>query len=225
MNKKTPVSEIIKARLLASDAKFFANSNISKFVSKKEQAALVDEVSEKFEAVLRSLVIDIDNDHNTKETARRVARMYVEEIFAGRYEAKPKVTSFPNATYDQLYITGPITVRSLCAHHFMPIQGKAYIGVFPGENVIGLSKFNRILEWMAARPQIQEELTTQLANEIAQETNAKGVAVVLQAEHGCLTMRGVREHESDMTTSVMLGEFRESEKLKHEFLTLLQKMK
>jgi GTP cyclohydrolase I len=152
--------------------------------------------------------------------------MFVKETFRGRYASPPKVTAFPNVTeYDELYVTGPITIRSTCAHHFQNIVGKAYIGVFPGKNVIGLSKFNRITDWIASRPQIQEEMTVQIADAIQKETEAEGVAVLVQAEHHCMTHRGVKEHESDMTTSVMRGAFREHPHLKQEFFNIIHKMK
>jgi GTP cyclohydrolase I len=186
---------------------------------------LVDEVTDRFQAVLDSLVIDTVNDHNTKDTARRVAKMFCTEVFSGRYLPKPRVTAFPNTnSYDQLYVTGPITVRSTCAHHFAAIVGKCYIGVFPGKNVIGLSKFNRMVEWLASRPTIQEELTVQIADLIQSETEAEGIAVMLQAEHHCMTMRGVKEHESAMTTSIMRGCFRDDPHLKQEFFNLVSRM-
>ena len=204
------------------------NDNISDIITEKNVAKIEKNVKKHFQKVLDALLIDTENDHNTQETAKRVAKMLVREVFAGRYEPKPRITSFPNANqYDQLYITGPIKVRSTCAHHFQPIVGNAWIGIFPGENVIGLSKFNRLVDWVARRPQIQEEMTVQIADLIEQETQAEGVAVVVKAEHMCLTHRGVKEHESDMTTSVMRGIFQDenARHLKSEFLQLLKGMK
>ena len=152
--------------------------------------------------------------------------MFISEIFRGRYTALPKITSFPNILdYDQLYTTGPISVRSTCAHHMQPIVGKCYIGVFPGKNVIGLSKFNRIVRWIAQRPQIQEEMTMQIADKLEEITKAEGIGVVIKAEHMCMTHRGVLEHESDMTTSIVRGKLRDVETIKREFFTLLQGMK
>ena len=222
-----PMSEVIRERIKNGKARFFANDNISSYIhDENEVDRLVDEVAEKFEGVLRSLIIDTANDHNTNETAHRVAKMFVKETFRGRYANPPKVTAFPNVTeYDQLYVTGPITIRSTCAHHFQNIVGRAYIGVFPGRNVIGLSKFNRITDWIASRPQIQEEMTVQIADAIERETEADGVAVLIQAEHHCMTHRGVKEHESDMTTSVMRGKFRDDNALKQEFFSIVGKMK
>lgn len=221
------ISQIIRNRLIESSKEFKATDNISSAIySQDEIELLINEVTENFQTVLDSLIIDTTNDHNTKETARRVAKMYIHEIFSGRYKPSPKITSFPNVTsYDQLYVTGPITVRSTCAHHMQSIRGKCYIGVFPGKEVIGLSKFNRVVDWHASRPQIQEEMTMRIANDVSALTNADGVAVLMKAEHLCCTMRGVKEHESDMTTSVMLGKFREDPNLKNEFLQLVGNMK
>jgi GTP cyclohydrolase I len=220
------ISDIIKQRILNDNGKFFCNDNISKYIAEGELSLLVDEVSDKFEDVLKSLIIDTEHDHNTKETAKRVAKMYCNEIFSGRYVNEPKVTVFPNASaYDEVYVTGPISIRSVCAHHLQNIKGTCYIGVFPGNNVIGLSKFNRVVNWIASRPQIQEEMSIQIADEIERITEAKGVAVLLQAEHGCMTMRGVKEAHSDMTTSVMRGVFRDEPHLKQEFFNIMSRMK
>jgi GTP cyclohydrolase I len=222
----TTISNKIRDRIKAAGGKFFCNDNIAEYLEPSDIDALIHEVSDKMQGVLESLIIDIDNDHNTKDTANRVAKMFCTEIFAGRYQKKPKITAFPNVTeYDQVYVTGPISIRSTCAHHFQSIKGKAYVGLFPGKNVIGLSKFNRMVEWIASRPQIQEEMTIQIADVIEAETQADGVAVLVQAEHGCMTMRGVKEHESDMTTSVMRGVFREYPHIKQEFFNIVSRMK
>lgn len=221
------ISEVIRERIKNGNARYFSNDNISGFIESEEEVErLVDEVAQQFQGVLNSLIIDTDNDHNTQDTARRVAKMFVLETFGGRYKNPPKVTAFPNVTeYDQLYVTGPITIRSTCAHHFQNIVGRAYIGVFPGKNVIGLSKFNRITDWIASRPQIQEEMTVQIADAIERETQAEGVAILVQAEHHCMTHRGVKEHESDMTTAIMRGKFQTDKSLKKEFYDIIAKMK
>jgi len=220
----TTISNKIRDRIKAAGGKFFCNDNIAEYLEPSDIDALIHEVSDKMQGVLESLIIDIDNDHNTKDTANRVAKMFCTEIFAGRYQKKPKITAFPNVTeYDQVYVTGPISIRSTCAHHFQSIKGKAYIGVFPGKNVIGLSKFNRMVEWIASRPQIQEEMTIQIADVIEAETQADGVAVLVQAEHGCMSMRGVKEHDSNMSTSVMRGAFREYPHIKQEFFDILSR--
>lgn len=219
------ISNKIRERIQNNRAPFLANHNISDFIQPGELDQLVDEVAEKYQAVLESLIIDTTNDHNTHGTAHRVAKMMVKEIFCGRYTPSPKVTSFPNVTaYDQLYVTGPISIRSTCAHHFQNIIGKAYIGVFPGNNVIGLSKFNRIVDWIVSRPTIQEEMTIQIADAIEIETEAEGVAVLVQAEHHCMIARGVKEHESAMTTSVMRGVFQKDHSLKQEFMSIVNRM-
>jgi len=222
--KKT--SDVIRARLLAAKKRFRANDNIADCIEPGELAALTQEVAGRIEGVLRSLVIDVDNDHNTQETAQRVARMYVEEVFAGRYVPSPDLTAFPNVNaYDELYIVGPITIRSTCAHHLQNIRGNCWIGIYPGRNVLGLSKFYRLAEWVASRPQIQEEMTIQIADLVEAETEAEGLAVVVKAEHMCVTHRGVREHASDMTTSVLRGVLRDSPETRAEFFRLLQGMK
>ena len=221
------IATIIRKRIAKDGGKFFCNDNISKYIKKETELSWIErDVTEKIEELLHCLIIDTKNDHNTQETAKRMAKMFIHEIFRGRYREQPKITTFPNATnYDQLYITGPISIRSTCAHHFQNIVGKAYVGVFPGKEVIGLSKFNRLINWIAERPQIQEEMTMQIADAVEEVTGADGVAIVIRAEHMCMTHRGVKEHESDMTTSVMRGSFRNDPELKKEFLTLMQEMR
>jgi GTP cyclohydrolase IA len=222
----TTTSDRIRARLRAAGQRFRANDNIAGFIEPGELDALTQEVAERVTAVLESLVIDTENDHNTKETGLRVARMYVGEVFAGRYSPAPDLTAFPNVTsYDELYIVGPVTIRSTCAHHLQNIRGNCWIGVYPGKNVLGLSKFYRLTEWIAARPQIQEGMTIQVADLVEKETAAEGVAVVVKAEHMCVTHRGVREHASDMTTSVLRGVLRDNPDTRAEFFRLLQGMK
>jgi GTP cyclohydrolase I len=220
------ISDKIRQRLIDNGVRFFSNDNISEYIEEREIDKLVEEVAKKMEGVLSSLVIDTENDHNTQDTAHRVAKMFVKETFSGRFNPAPKITAFPNVTeYDQLYVTGPISIRSTCAHHFQNIVGRAYIGVYPGKNVIGLSKFNRIADWIASRPQIQEEMTVQIADAVEKETEAAGVAVLIQAEHHCMTHRGVKEHESDMTTAIMRGVFQTDKSLKKEFYDIIAKMK
>lgn len=213
--------EIIRKNLKEKNIEFFCNSNISEILDEKDIDEIYKRAKEKIEELLKILLIDVENDHNTKETAKRVAKMFVYEIFKGRYFPKPDITTFPNyLSYDELYITGPISVKSMCAHHLMPIYGSCFVGIFPGKKVIGLSKFNRIVDWICSRPQIQEEMTVQIADEIENQTNAEGVAVIVKATHMCLTHRGFKEHENIMTTSVMRGKFREDPHLKNEFLML-----
>ena len=218
-------SDIIKERINTAKARYNANDNISEFIKPGELELLQNEVQNELQRVLSSLVIDTEHDHNTKETAKRVAKMFLNETFGGRYVPEPRVTSFPNMGYNNLYTTGPITIRSTCAHHFQNIVGKCWVGIFPEEEVIGLSKFNRLVHHIADRPQIQEEMTTQIADKLVQYAKTPNVAVVVKAEHHCMTHRGVKEHDSDMTTAVMLGKFRDDPNLKQEFYNLMLSMK
>tara|TARA_Y100000015_G_scaffold34557_1_gene34882 strand:+ start:31 stop:711 length:681 start_codon:yes stop_codon:yes gene_type:complete len=218
-------SDIIKERIVTAKARFNANDNIAEFVKPGELELLQNEVQNEMQRVLSSLVIDTEHDHNTKETAKRVAKMFLNETFGGRYVPEPRVTSFPNMGYNNLYTTGPITIRSTCAHHLQNIVGKCWVGIFPEEEVIGLSKFNRLVHHIAERPQIQEEMTTQIADKLVQYAKTPNVAVVVKAEHHCMTHRGVKEHDSDMTTAVMLGKFRDDPNLKQEFYNLMLSMK
>ena len=219
------VSTQIRQRLIDAGIRFHANDNISKHIYEYEKEQLETEVQEAFQKVLEALVIDTENDHNTRNTAKRVAKMYVREIFGGRFNPRPAVTSFPNMGYKSLYTSGPISVRSTCAHHFQNIVGNAWVGIIPEEEVIGLSKFNRLVHHIAERPQIQEEMTTEIANELSLYAKTKHVAVVVKAEHHCMTQRGVKEHESDMTTAIMLGAFSEDPALKQEFYDICLSMK
>jgi GTP cyclohydrolase I len=168
-------------------------------------------------------VVDTENDHNTQETAARVARMYVREVFRGRYEAPPKVTDFPNVKHlDEIYTVGPITVRSACSHHLVPITGQCWVGVKPSDRVIGLSKFNRLVEWVMARPQIQEEAAIMLADTIEGLIKPQGLAVVIKAQHQCMTWRGVKDNDTHMVTSIMRGFFREDAKARQELMSILR---
>jgi GTP cyclohydrolase IA len=222
---KIKISKVIRSRIVDAGESYFSNQNISDFIQDGELELLKDEVAEKVEDVLKSLVIDIDKDHNTNDTARRVAKMYIDEIFRGRFYPRPKVTAFPNMGYKSMYTSGPISIRSTCAHHFQNIVGKCWVGIIPNGEVIGLSKFNRLIHHIAERPQIQEEMTTQIAQELQEYGKTPHVAVVVKAEHHCMTHRGVREHESDMTTAVLLGAFLENPSIKQEFYNLCLSMK
>lgn len=219
-----PVSVKIRERILAARKRFHANDNISEFIEPGELDALLDEVTEKMTGVLGSLVIDTENDHNTEGTARRVAKMYLSEVFQGRYSSEPPTTEFPNAEHlNELMIVGPISVRSACSHHFCPILGKLWIGVLPNEhtNVIGLSKYARLADWVMSRPQIQEEAVVQLADLIQQKTQPDGLALVMQASHFCMGWRGVKDLNSKMINSVMRGSFLKDANLRREFLALI----
>ncbi|PIG00415.1 GTP cyclohydrolase I [Comamonas sp. 26] len=220
----TPVSVKIRERLQAANKRFHANDNIADFIEPGELEKMLDEVQEKMQTVLDSMVIDTTNDHNTRATARRVAKMYVNEVFRGRYVHQPAITEFPNAEHlNELMIVGPITVRSACSHHLCPVIGKIWIGVLPNKNtnVIGLSKYARLVDWIMGRPQIQEEAIIQLADLIMDKTRPDGLAVVMEASHFCMSWRGVREMDSKMLNSVMRGAFLTNSELRREFLSLI----
>jgi GTP cyclohydrolase I len=219
------ISQTIRERIQQTNARFHSNDNISEFIHEGELALLQTEVEEKFKAVLDALVIDTENDHNTQETAKRVAKMYINETFGGRYQPMPKVTAFPNMGYKSMYTSGPISIRSTCAHHFQNIVGKCWVGIIPEDEVIGLSKFNRIIHHIAERPQIQEEMTTQITEALKEYAKTEHVAVVVKAEHHCMTHRGVKEHESDMTTAVLQGAFLDEPSVKQEFYNICLSMK
>lgn len=220
------VSERIRQRLRRAGQRFHANDNISAFIDgEQELAALEGEVAERIEALLQSLVIDTESDHNSQGTARRVARMYLDEVFKGRYVPMPRVTEFPNAErLNELMIIGPCTVRSACSHHLVPILGKLWIGVLPsvGSRLIGLSKYARIADWVMSRPQIQEEAVMQLADLLEERLKPAGLALVLESDHFCMQWRGVKDDEPHMTNSVMRGAFLENASLRREFLQLMR---
>jgi GTP cyclohydrolase I len=220
-----PASQRIRARLEAAGRRFHANDNIAEFIEAGELGELQKEIEGKLAGVLESLVIDTRSDHNTHETAKRVAKMYVHEIFRGRYVAPPPVTEFPNVErLNELLIVGPITVRSACSHHLCPIIGKLWIGVLPNEhsNLIGLSKYVRLADWVMSRPQIQEEAVTQLADLLSGTMKPDGLAIVMEADHFCMHWRGVKDTESKMINSVMRGSFLKDANLRREFLALLK---
>jgi GTP cyclohydrolase I len=223
---EAPVSERIRERLRRAGRRFHANDNIAEFIDGAEElAALEAEVAGRVEALLRSLVIDTESDHNTEGTGRRVARMYLDEVFKGRYGPMPRVTEFPNAErLNELMIVGPLTVRSACSHHLVPILGKLWVGVLPSPDtrLIGLSKFSRIADWVMSRPQIQEEAVIQLADLLESRLKPAGLALVLRADHFCMHWRGVKDDEPHMTNSVMRGAFLENEALRREFLQLMR---
>ena len=225
-SKPQPISEVIRARLKAKKVRFHANDNIAAHIEPGELDSLVDEVSEKVQALLESLVIDTENDHNTRNTSRRVAKMYVNEVFNGRYVAPPALTDFPNISrLNELMIIGPITVRSACSHHLCPIMGRIWIGVLPDQDsaLVGLSKYARLTEWVMSRPQIQEEAVVELANMLEKKLKPAGLAVVMEADHFCMQWRGVKDNDSKMINSVMRGEFLENSNLRREFLSLIEK--
>jgi len=219
------VSERVRRRLQAAGRRYHADDNIAEFVEgEAELKALEDELAARMHDLLETLVIDTKSDHNTRGTARRVARMFLHEVFKGRYHRMPAVTEFPNAArLNELMIVGPITVRSACSHHLAPILGKLWIGVLPNEqsNLIGLSKFSRIADWVMSRPQIQEEAVMQLADLLEARIRPDGLGIVLEADHFCTHWRGVKD-ESHMTNSVMRGAFLSNPELRKEFLQLVR---
>lgn len=196
--------------------------NENKQLSLSEYTEMKAVIEYHMRKIVEALHIDIDDCHNSKDTPKRVAKMLVDELFVGRYQEAPTITSFPNNLgYDQIYTVGPIEVKSTCAHHWQPITGKCYIGVYPSKYVIGLSKYNRLVDWIARRPQIQEEMTVQIADAVEKITEASGVAVVMDLEHGCVINRGCDAHESNMTTAIVRGVFLTDKSLKKEFYDLI----
>ncbi len=220
-----PMSEVIRKRIVAAGRRYHANDNIAEFIhSDAERDALKTEVEARVQALLESLVIDTDSDHNTHETARRVAKMYLREVFRGRYDPMPSVTDFPNVErLNELMVVGPITVRSACSHHLCPILGRIWIGVLPNaeSRLIGLSKYARVADWIMSRPQIQEEAVKLLADELERLLKPDGLAVVMKADHFCMHWRGVKD-DSSMTSSIMRGSFLASDALRREFLSLIR---
>jgi len=217
------ISERIRARLRSAGVTFLANDNIADHILDGELEGLEREVADRVRDLLRALVIDIENDHNTEETAERVARMYLHEVFKGRYHQQPKIASFPNVKQlDEIYTVGPVTVRSACSHHLVPIMGNCWIGIKPGSRVIGLSKFTRVADWVFSRPHIQEEAVMILADEIERLCEPQGLGIIVKAQHYCMKWRGVREPQTSMVNSVVRGDFRHDPSLKQEFFELVR---
>ena len=214
----------VAMRLRAAGIRYHANDNIAAFLREGELEKIEQDVASKAQALLQALVIDVEHDHNTRDTARRLAKMFVREVFVGRYTPPPKVTEFPNVErLNELMVVGPIRVRSACSHHLCPIMGKVWVGVLPDaeSNLIGLSKYTRLIEWVMCRPQIQEEAVSQIANLLEERLQPTGIAVVMEADHFCMHWRGVKDDGTRMTNSVMRGAFLEDSALRREFLSLL----
>ena len=213
------LSQVIRKRLTDAGARYWAGDNISEYITDKEKDLLVDELTGKFEGVLDSLLIDRFTDPNSMGTARRLAKMYVYEIMAGRYEESPNATAFPNDTEGKY--NGMLVVRSelksMCSHHHQPVTGVAYIGIIAGPKLIGLSKYSRIAQWCARRGTLQEELCMDIAREIEFATGSKDVAVYIQATHGCCENRGIMAHSSLTQTTVLHGAFKSDPSVKKEF--------
>jgi GTP cyclohydrolase I len=214
------VSEKIKQRLIAAGVNYHADDNISAYIEKDELALLEQELTESFRSVLNSLVIDTENDPNSKNTAHRLAKMYLTEIMCGRYESRPDATAFPNVG-ENAY-TGMLVVRSelksICSHHHQPVSGVAYIGIIPNGKVIGLSKYTRIAQWCARRGTLQESLCNDIAHEIEMATGSKNIGVYIQATHGCCENRGIMAHSSLTQTTVLKGAFKDDAGTKKEFM-------
>ena len=214
-----PVSEIIRTNLKQDNKRFWAGDNISDYLTDESKALLVDELTVKFEGVLDSLLIDRETDPNSQGTARRLAKMYFNEIMAGRYEPAPDATAFPNDSQDRY--EGMLVVRSelrsMCSHHHQPVAGVAYIGIIAANKLIGLSKYTRIAQWCARRGTLQEELANDITREIAKATGSDNVAVYIQATHGCCENRGIMAHSSLTQTTVLTGAFKNDPNTKKEF--------
>ena len=218
MEDKT-ISERILERIQAKNARYWAGDNIADYILDSERAELVDELTGKFEGVLDSLIIDRHTDPNSQGTARRLAKMYLYEIMAGRYDPAPDATAFPNDSKDRY--EGMLVVRSelrsMCSHHHQPVAGVAYIGIIAAQKLIGLSKYTRIAQWCSRRGTLQEELANDIAREIMKATGSDNVAVYIQATHGCCENRGIMAHSSLTQTTVLKGAFKEDGNTKKEF--------
>ena len=213
-------SKQIIARLEDAGIRYWAGDNISQVLQEGDKEQLIEEATLKFEQVLDSLIIDRHNDPNSMDTGRRLAKMYFNEIMAGRYDPMPNATAFPNHVNDGY--KGMLVVRSeiksMCSHHHQPVNGVAYIGIIAAETLIGLSKYTRIAQWCARRGTLQEELNNVIANEIQSATGSSNVGVYLQATHGCCENRGIGAHSSLTQTTVLRGAFGEDPGTKKEFM-------
>jgi GTP cyclohydrolase I len=219
MTQEKNLSQVIRNRIKNEGGRFWAGDNISQWLAPSERDQLIDEITEKFEGVLDALVIDRHTDPNSQGTARRLAKMYVNEIMAGRYEPRPDATAFPNDSADRY--EGMLVVRSelrsMCSHHHQPVTGVAYIGIIAAQKLIGLSKYTRIAQWCARRGTLQEELANDIAKEIQAATGAKDLGVYIQATHGCCENRGIMAHSSLTQTTVLKGAFKDDPGTKKEF--------
>ena len=219
MDTSKNLSQVIRNRMRSDNKRFWAGDNISEYVNENVLPELIDEATEAFEQVLDTLLIDRENDPNSKGTARRLAKMYFNEIMAGRYDPAPDATAFPNDSDDRY--EGMLVVRSelrsMCSHHHQPVVGVAYIGIIAANKLIGLSKYTRIAQWCARRGTLQEELANDIAKEIMKATDAEDVGVYIQATHGCCENRGIMAHSSLTQTTVLKGAFKDDQSTKKEF--------
>lgn len=213
------LSQAIREKMLKDNKRFWAGDNISEYVHLSDREGLIDEATAAFEGVLDTLLIDRETDPNSKGTARRLAKMYFNEIMAGRYEPKPDATAFPNDSeerYEGMLVVRS-ELRSMCSHHHQPVTGVAYIGIIAAQKLIGLSKYTRIAQWCARRGTLQEELCNDIAKEIMKATDSENVAVYVQAIHGCCENRGIMAHSSLTQTTVLRGSFKTDPGTKKEF--------
>lgn len=223
MTNKTYLSDAIRLKMKNDNKRFWAGDNISEYVNSVDIEHLIDEVEEAFSLVLDRLLIDQANDPNSKGTAKRLAKMYFNEIMKGRYEPAPAATSFPNDTDDRYegILVVRSELRSICSHHHQPVNGVAYIGILAANKLVGLSKYTRIAQWCARRGTLQEELCNDIAKEIIKATASENVGVYLRMTHGCVENRGLLAHDSSTTTTVLKGAFKDDMGTKKEFFDTL----
>ena len=214
------LAQVLREQMRAGGKRFWAGDNISDYVTEEQKAQLIDEATVAFEGVLDTLLIDREEDPNSKGTARRLAKMYFNEIMAGRYDPAPDATAFPNDSedrYDGMLVVRS-ELRSMCSHHHQPVSGVAYIGIIAANKLIGLSKYTRIAQWCARRGTLQEELCNDIAREIKRATDSDNVGVYIQATHGCCENRGIMAHSSLTQTTVLTGVFKTDPAVKKEFM-------
>lgn len=219
MSQEKNLAQVIRERMKADNKRFWAGDNISDYVSEQDKTQLISEATAAFEQVLDTLLIDRENDPNSHGTARRLAKMYFNEIMAGRYDPAPCATAFPNDSaerYEGMLVVRS-ELRSMCSHHHQPVSGVAYIGIIAAQKLIGLSKYTRIAQWCARRGTLQEELCNDIAREIMRATDSQNVGVYLEAEHGCCINRGIMAHSSLTQTTVLHGSFLTDPSTKKEF--------
>ena len=220
MTEEVKVSQVVRERLKKNNVRFYANDNISEHISEFELHEIQNELTYKFQDVLDTLIIDTENDPNSNETAKRLAKMYIHELLRGRYYPMPNATSFPNHTddaYDGMLVVRS-ELKSVCSHHHQPVSGVAYIGILAADKLIGLSKYTRIAQWCARRGTLQEELAMDICKEIMKATGSGDVGVYIQATHGCCENRGIMAHSSLTQTTVLRGAFKDDPATKKEFM-------
>jgi GTP cyclohydrolase I len=214
------LAQVLREQMRSNGKRFWAGDNVSEFIDEEKKQQLIDEATVAFEGVLDTLLIDREQDPNSKGTARRLAKMYFNEIMAGRYDPAPEATAFPNDSQDRY--EGMLVVRSelrsMCSHHHQPVSGVAYIGIIAANKLIGLSKYTRIAQWCARRGTLQEELCNDIAREISRATDSSNIGVYIQATHGCCENRGIMAHSSLTQTTVLKGVFSTDPAVKKEFM-------